>query len=62
MNPMTDPDESKRAAQLARPEPPVVEPGVAPGGAAGGSGLAPLPLRWSARHPKGSGRFLLVLS
>jgi transposase len=50
MNPMTDPDESKRAAQLDRPEPPVVEPGVAPGGAAGGSGLAPLPLRWSAKR------------
>ena len=39
---MTDPDESKRATQLAKPEP--------PGGAAGGSGLAPLPLRWSAKR------------
>ena len=28
----------------------MLEPGVAPGGAAGGSGLAPLPLRWSAKR------------
>ena len=50
MNPMTYPNETKRTAQPARPEPPEVEPGVAPGGASGGSGLENPPQRWGAKR------------
>ena len=50
MNPMTDPNETKRTAQPARPEPPEGEPGVAPGGASGGSGLENPPQRWGAKR------------
>lgn len=50
MNPMTVPSETQRPAQPARPEPPEVEPGVAPGGASGGSGLANPPQRWGAKR------------
>ena len=50
MNPMTDPNETKRTAQPARPEPPEVAPGVAPGGASGGSGLENPPQRWGAKR------------
>ena len=50
MNPMTDPNETTRTAQPARPEPPEVEPGVAPGGASGGSGLENPPQRWGAKR------------
>ena len=50
MNPMTDPNETKRTAQPARPEPLEVEPGVAPGGASGGSGLENPPQRWGAKR------------
>ena len=42
--------EPKCAAQPAKPEPPVAEPSVARGGAAGGSGLENSPLRWTARR------------
>ena len=50
MNPMSEPIEMKRPAQPARPEPPEVEPGVAPGGASGGSGLENPPQRWGAKR------------
>ena len=50
MNPMTDPSETKRTAQPARPEPPEVEPGVAPGGASGDSDLENPPQRWGAKR------------
>jgi hypothetical protein len=50
MNPMTDPDETKRAAQPAKPEPPVAEPGVAPSRSRRGLRLGPAPVRWSAKR------------
>jgi len=50
MNPMSNPVAQKSTAQPARPEPPVVEPSVARGGAAGGSGLETPPLRWRAKR------------
>jgi len=50
MNQMSNPVEEKSAAQPSRPEPPVAEPSVARGGAAGGSGLENPPLRWRAKR------------
>ena len=50
MNHMSDPLEEKRAAQPAKPEPPVAELSAARGGAAGGSGLENPPLRWRAKR------------
>ena len=50
MNHMSKPVEEKGAAQPSRPEPPVAEPSVARGEAAGGSGLENPPLRWRAKR------------
>lgn len=50
MNQMNPNVPTQSAAQAARPEPPVVEPSVARGGAAGGSGLENPPLRWRAKR------------
>ena len=50
MNEMTNHDTPKSPAQPAKPEPPVAEPSVARGAAAGGSGLENLPQRWRAKR------------
>ena len=50
MNQMNPKVPTQSAAQPARPEPPEVEPSVARGGAAGGSGLENPPRRWRAKR------------
>jgi hypothetical protein len=50
MNEMNHHDTPKSPAQPAKPEPPVAEPSVARGAAAGGSGLENLPQRWRAKR------------
>ena len=50
MNQMTTPVDKSSPVPPAKPEPPVAEPSVARGAAAGGSGLEPPPLRWRAKR------------
>lgn len=50
MNQMTTPVDKSSPFPPAKPQPPVAEPSVARGAAAGGCGLEPPPLRWRAKR------------
>jgi len=50
MNQMITDEPEKSVVQPAKPEPPVAEPSVTRGGAAGGSGWENPPLRWRAKR------------